>query len=97
MSPKLYPLAESLNSTERKALDISIKDSLILPTLGLAPRNVAAIRTGGFRIPKKDEWYLSGAIPEAHRAPNTLSSAYHILRLVKTKTTTVTTTVIVKP
>lgn len=36
--------------------------------------------TGEFRAPRKGEWYLSGAIPEAYRAPNDLSTPYHILR-----------------
>lgn len=38
--------------------------------------------TGEFRTPKQGEWYLSGAIIEAYRAPNELSIAYHIARLV---------------
>ena len=42
-----------------------------------------AIATGDFRPPKKGEWYLSGAIPAAYRAPNDLSTAFHIMRVVK--------------
>jgi len=38
--------------------------------------------TGEFRPPLKGEWYLSGAIPEAYKAPNDLSTAYHIVVLV---------------
>jgi hypothetical protein len=38
------------------------------------------VRTGEKRPPRKGEWYLSGAIPNAYRAPNDLSIAYHILR-----------------
>ncbi len=37
-----------------------------------------AIRTGEFRPPRKGEWYISGAIPAAYRAPNDLSTSYHI-------------------
>jgi len=48
-----------------------------------------AIRTGDFRKPKKGEWFLSGAIPEAYKAPNDLSVAYYIMRPVKAKTKTV--------
>ena len=37
-------------------------------------------RTGEFRAPKKGEYYLSGAIPQAYRALNDLTQVYHILR-----------------
>ena len=37
-------------------------------------------RSGEFRAPKKGEYYLSGAIPCAYRAPNDLTQVYHILR-----------------
>ena len=40
-----------------------------------------ATRTFENRPPKAGEWYLSGAIPEAYRAPNDLSAAFHILKL----------------
>lgn len=36
------------------------------------------LKTGEFRTPKKGEFYLSGAIVEAYRAQNDLSTAYHI-------------------
>ena len=39
-------------------------------------------RTGEFRPPKKGEWFLSGAIPEAYFAPNDLTVSYFILRIV---------------
>lgn len=32
------------------------------------------------RPPRKGEWYLSGAIPTAYRAPNDLSTSYIILK-----------------
>jgi hypothetical protein len=44
---------------------------------------IRAIFTGEKRPPKAGEWYLSGAIVEAYRAPNDLSTPYHIARLVK--------------
>lgn len=40
-------------------------------------------KTGEFRVPRKGEWYLSGAIPCAYQAPNDLLSNYHILERVK--------------
>ena len=47
-----------------------------------------AIRTGEFRPPRKGELYLSGAIVEAWRAPNDLSTAYLIARPLPVSTTT---------
>lgn len=34
--------------------------------------------TGEFRPPRKGEWYLSGAIVQAWKAPNDLSTPYWI-------------------
>ncbi len=56
-------------------------------------RNIRAIMTGEKRAPRKDEWYISGAIPEAYRASNDLSMIFHIARLVKVETKTVETIV----
>ena len=39
---------------------------------------------------KAGQWYLSGAIPQAYRAPNDLTQEFYILRLVKTQTVTTT-------
>jgi len=47
---------------------------------------IRAVSTGETRCPKQGEWYLSGAIVEAYRAPNDLPSPYAIARLVKIKT-----------
>jgi hypothetical protein len=47
-------------------------------------------RTGEFRAPKKGEYYLSGAIPEAYRAPNDLSMEFHILREINPPAQTIT-------
>jgi hypothetical protein len=43
---------------------------------------MAAQPVGERRPPKAGEWYLSGAIPEAYRAPTDLSVPFHIVRLV---------------
>ncbi len=53
-------------------------------------RFVRAITTGEKRPPKQGEYYLSGAIPVAYRAPNDLGSAYMICRLVAVKRSTIT-------
>lgn len=52
-------------------------------------RLVASVKTGEFRAPKCGEWYLSGAVPEAYRAENDLSTRYHILKLVKVQRETI--------
>jgi len=86
--PITYPLKDRL----------SLQD---LGSLGLKPWNISgtslmrggrimAILTGEKRSPKKGEWYLSGATPEAYKAPNDLTAEYHILRLVKTRTVELT-------
>lgn len=42
---------------------------------------VMASRTGKKRPPKKGEWYISGATPEAYRAPNDLTDSFYIVEL----------------
>lgn len=41
-------------------------------------RHQVAVTTGEFRPPRKGEWYISGAIPEAYLAPNDLTQSFHI-------------------
>ena len=43
---------------------------------------IRAKQTGEYREPRRNEYYLSGAQPRAYRAPNDLSSKYHIMELV---------------
>lgn len=38
------------------------------------------VKTGEHRPPRTGEFYLSGALPCAYRAPNDLGTAYHIMR-----------------
>ncbi len=47
-----------------------------------AQKDVRFIKTKEFRAPKKGEWFLSGAIVEAYKAPSDLSSAYWIAKRV---------------
>ena len=48
--------------------------------------NIRAIATGEYRIPKKGEWYLSGAIIEAYFAPEDfVVTPYYIAKLVRTR------------
>lgn len=44
-----------------------------------------AIWTGEFRPPKKGEWYLSGAIVEAYKAPNDLDTPRHIAKIANVR------------
>ncbi len=43
---------------------------------------VRAMWVKEYRTPKQGEWYLSGAIINAYRAINDMSSPYHIAKLV---------------
>jgi len=53
------------------------------PILDRHPEGVSyAVRSGEFRAPRKGEFYISGAIPAAYRAPNDLTMKFQIARLV---------------
>jgi hypothetical protein len=41
------------------------------------------------RKPKKGEWFISGAIPEAYQAPNDLNTKYYIAELKRVERKTV--------
>ena len=51
------------------------------------PGECRHFRKGEFGFPKKGEWYLSGAIPEAYEAPNDLTTEYFIGVPVEVKIT----------
>lgn len=50
-----------------------------------AVKEVRAVSCYSKRPPKKGEWYLSGAIPVAHRARANLTDEFWIYRLVRVK------------
>ena len=52
---------------------------------GRTEPDVMAEWTGEYRPPVEGEWYLSGSIPTAYRAPTNypLAMSYFILRLVR--------------
>lgn len=80
-----YPVAERLNHDDYKALGITFRDVKgPLPTVGMNVVGVVAEYIREFREPKKGEWYLSGSIVEAYRAPNdyTPGNRFHIAKLV---------------
>lgn len=72
-----YPLADRPSSEDLKKLGLES-----LPKMPLAIRAIYAQEK---RPPKAGEWYLSGSTPEAYRAPNDLSTAYHIAKLTVLK------------
>jgi hypothetical protein len=83
-----YPLRDNLNFEECKKF--GVKPFTSFKMIGPSG-SIKAVTTGEKRPPKKGEWYLSGAIVEAYRAPNDFlpNMIYHIARLVKTETRTV--------
>jgi hypothetical protein len=90
MSKKLYPVFDRLTKAEADALGFDKIPADPLASVGMPVKNVHAITTGEFREPKKGEWYLSGAIPAAYRAPNGLTCRFYICELVRTVTRTTT-------
>ena len=70
LAGKYFPLADPPSSDDLSALGLQDK-------IG-----IRAMATGEKRSPRKGEWYLSGAIIEAYRAPTDLSSEFYIARLV---------------
>jgi hypothetical protein len=89
---KHYPLGDQPLPSELKSLGMSAPAIYFWAHQALHDGlNARAVRTGELRAPKKGEWYLSGAIATAYRAPNDLSSKFHIARLccVKRETRTI--------
>lgn len=72
----LFPIVDQISRYELKQLGTG------RPPWRARQRSVRAVWTGEKRPPKRGEWYLSGAIVEAYRAPNDLSTPFHIARLV---------------
>lgn len=77
---RLFPLADCPTVAERRTLG--------LPDKG-GRQNVRAVFAGRKACPSKGQWYLSGDIVEAYRAPNNFSTVQHLARLVRVKVTTI--------
>jgi hypothetical protein len=75
---KLYPLGDYHPKASHRPFT----------SIGMYVKNVMAVNSGIKRCPKKGEWYLSGAIVTAYRAPNDLSSEYYIAEIVEVKEVT---------
>ena len=80
---KLYPVRDRIPMQEAEELGLD-------KSRGMYSCDVMAVKTGEFREPKSGEWYLSGAIPEAYKTRNQLSTKYHIMKIVRVETKTVT-------
>lgn len=79
----LYPLCDYLSLAEREALGIESQAPIGYESTPTSPgKKARAVATGEKRPPRKGEWYLSGAIVGAYRAPNDLSTPYQIARVV---------------
>lgn len=89
---KTYQLGDRLTLPETEALGLEC--GTMVHIWGESAKDgvyARCVRTGEFRAPKAGEWYLSGAIPVGYRAPNDLTTEYHILRLAAVEKRTVTT------
>lgn len=89
--PKFYRLAERPKLSELARFDFVIESAIWVNPFRTEGVGLVAIPIGEFRPPKKGEWFLSGAIPQAYYAPNNLTTSYQILELVIVETKTVTT------
>jgi len=84
-----YRLHDSLSHEECERFErFGVKGGMCHATIGSPVGSVMAVPTEERRPPKKGEWYLSGALVEAYRAPNDLGTAFRIARLVMTETIT---------
>ena len=81
---KFYPLQDPINEGEASALGLSSDAEW----RAFHQRDIRAVSTKGHRNPRKGEWYLSGAVPAAYRAPNDFTGEnmrYDIARLVRVR------------
>lgn len=70
---QLFPVADYPTYAERDALG-----NVVAPVTTFCGKY-----TGEKRPPLRGEWFLSGASVAAYRAPNDLSTPYHIAKLVR--------------
>lgn len=84
------PTEEDLEPLSLTSADVTLSGKII--NKGDRALHVRAKRTGELRSPKKGEWFLSGAIPEACRAKyDSIHMHYAILELVIVEIRIVTT------
>lgn len=89
---KIYPTGDTISNDDLisigvKPLNIDRRLSLtygkgVLVADGKLIK-MGVIKTDEYRNVKKNEWYISGAIPTAYRAPNDLGMKFRIGKLIK--------------
>jgi hypothetical protein len=85
---KVYPLGDALNDRERGFFGIP-KNPYGIPENRVLGHKIMGIWDGKpRRPPKKGEWYLSGAAINAYRAPNDLTTEFHIAKLCRVEAVT---------
>ena len=77
MYKKFYEISDTPSYVEQKHLGCKPMMSKV---------QCRVVLTGEFREPKKEEWYLSGAIPTGYKAKNNLTTKYNICKLVRVET-----------
>jgi hypothetical protein len=87
---QFFPVCDSPSWEEIESLGFSRKErSWPVPSSFCHTKKsgewVMAIYNKQYRKPKRGEWYLSGAIVSAYKAPNDLSSKYYIAKLVRVR------------
>ena len=81
-----YQVMDAVTPEEQKTFGLKFRHGL--PSIGSGVAGIGAQQTGEFRPVRKGEWYLSGSVVEAYRAPNDLRQPYHIARLVRARVET---------
>jgi hypothetical protein len=82
MKTKYFPLGDMPSEEEMESLNLDTSFAS-----RYTRRHIAAVWNGEKRWPKKGEWYLSGAVVTAYKAPNDLNMSFHIARIVRIKQT----------
>lgn len=88
---KNYKLGDRPSLSEREALGFGREEFPWINPFRPNCSGLVAVKSGEKRPPRRGEWYLSGAIPEAYKAPNDFRQSSHILTLVRVETRLVTT------
>lgn len=88
---RLYRLADFVKRVKLEEMGFDLTGKPLADVIAMQ-RDLRAVMTGEFRAPKKGEWYISGAIPEAYLAPNDLASEYHIARVIRVLSTEIVST-----
>ncbi len=76
-----YPVGDMPTSAETGGAPF--KERMLLHSCGIDNARFRVIPTGEKRVPRRGEWYLSGAEVTGFRAPNDLLSEFMIARLVR--------------